>query len=323
MEHVPEIEISSAMELVELLDRFGETPDLLFRGQSAQYEELTTSIERHRFEAEDIERFEGVASHIFRSGMSAFDSLYGHLTAAEAYLLRLFQSRAQHHLTTVPQAHETSAWLALMQHYGAPTRLLDVTKSLMIAAYFATEHSSRYSGTIFVFFTPSLPLENEIVDGQISHGGGLKSQDISFANKLNQATGSQLADWVIQQRGLKGILQVETAYPTRREIAQQGCFLMPLSLVESLESHIAYTYKFMNATPRDVPSKLEEVELEAFMRHWPVMKLRIPRDKFRLFRISLKHMGITPEMVYPDFDGLAKFMHGELEWHKEVNGMCP
>jgi len=98
---------------------------------------------------------------------------------------------------------------------------------------------------------------------------------------------------------------------------------MPLSLEKSLESHIEFTYRGMNTTSKTPPLKLRDVQLNDFMNHWPVMKLCIPKDKFRIFRISLKHMGITPEMVYPDFDGLAKFMHGELEWHKEVNGMVP
>jgi len=207
---VPEIEITSAMELVELLDRFGETPDLLFRGQSAQYDELTTSMERHRFELKDIERFKGVASHIYRDGLTSSDSLYGHLTAAEAYLLRLFQSRARHHLATVPQPEETTAWLALMQHYGAPTRLLDVTKSLMIAAFFATEHSTRYPGSIFVFFTPTFPLQYQYTGGSAPQtDNGFHTQDSNFSEKYKEICnsreyrmmGSKLADWAIQQNG--------------------------------------------------------------------------------------------------------------------------
>src|SRR5207249_10091816 len=39
----------------------------------------------------------------------------------------------------VPAEGNAGEWLALMQHFGAPTRLLDVTQSPYVAAYFALE----------------------------------------------------------------------------------------------------------------------------------------------------------------------------------------
>lgn len=36
----------------------------------------------------------------------------------------------------------TMEWLALMQHFGAPTRVLDITKSSYVAAYFAIEDAT-------------------------------------------------------------------------------------------------------------------------------------------------------------------------------------
>ena len=37
-------------------------------------------------------------------------------------------------------------WLALMQHYGAPTRLLDFTRSPYVACFFALEELKKRSG---------------------------------------------------------------------------------------------------------------------------------------------------------------------------------
>lgn len=41
----------------------------------------------------------------------------------------------------VPDPHAILEWLSIMQHHGAPTRLLDFTYSVYVAAYFAVEEA--------------------------------------------------------------------------------------------------------------------------------------------------------------------------------------
>ena len=64
-------------------------------------------------------------------------------TRVEARMIREFKRRLHQYTADVPcDDAATDEWLALMQHYGAPTRLLDFTYSPYVAAYFAFEKAA-------------------------------------------------------------------------------------------------------------------------------------------------------------------------------------
>lgn len=64
-----------------------------------------------------------------------------------------------------PAHDDYISWLPLMQHYGLPTRLLDWTESLMVAAYFALpESTSNVEGAIYMLAPGKL---NELSIGYI------------------------------------------------------------------------------------------------------------------------------------------------------------
>ena len=60
----------------------------------------------------------------------------------ERLLIDRFKRSAHLYRSTLPKRNESLEWLAIMQHYGAPTRFLDVTISPHIAVYFALEQGN-------------------------------------------------------------------------------------------------------------------------------------------------------------------------------------
>ena len=59
----------------------------------------------------------------------------------EARILRIFKRKAHQFLDKPPGGDDDFQWLALMQHHGAPTRLIDFTWSPYVAAFFALERT--------------------------------------------------------------------------------------------------------------------------------------------------------------------------------------
>lgn len=201
----------------------------------------------------------------------------------EERVVRIFQRKAHLFLDHIPDSTDSFQWLSLMQHHGAPTRLLDITWSAYVAAFFALERATVDAAVWGI----SPPKANEGLDAVLGPLTSLRPDRFNFRGAGN-----------FESHFLPGthpiVLVGEPYVMNQRLIAQEGAFAVPGMIDRSLDNILA------------VRPDAEHIIVKLVLR---TSLLR--RDAMR----SLYNMNITNATLFPDLDGLARSLAYELEFH--------
>jgi FRG domain len=232
-------------------------PFHIFRGQSDAAWTLKTSIERCHF--------------------------FGKNYRVEKDFLKDFQRGACTYLASLPAPDDTLSWLSLMQHHGAPTRLLDFTHSPYVATYFA--------------------LENAVTDAAVwaIHSQHLKEDLAQKSPRSFQYRGDEwydLSDEAFKQifddNELSCVFPVRPSVTNKRYMAQQALFVsLGNTNASFMDQLLSYSW----------PEYLAE----------HIVKIILPIALREEGLYDLSRMNINRAVLFPDLDGFSMHLKNTYE----------
>ena len=202
----------------------------------------------------------------------------------EARAMRIFRRKAHIYLHDRAALEDDLRCLALMQHHGASTRLLDFTKSPFVAAFFALESASR-DVAVFALNTPALWHSAPAFDPSLTRG------------KIDPRVPGNF-DAYFAGNKLPVIWYGEPSEMDSRLVAQSGLFVLPGVLDKPLDAILdGYGGSEELLTQFVLPASMREEAMRALYR-----------------------MNVTYATLFPDLDGLARSVSYELEaiWERLV-----
>ncbi len=249
---IRETRLGSWSEFVAIADRLDAW---VFRGQPNRAWPLTSSLTRY------LQRF-------------CPDTTLWPLR--EERSIRVFRRKA--HMYLGPGALDDDLrCLALMQHHGAPTRLIDFTKSPFVAAFFALWHL-EHDAAVFALNTPALWQATPRFAPQLSR----EEIDLRRPDNYRKYFAGNLHDLV--WFGEPGIMDA-------RLVAQSGILVVPGRLDVPLEQLLG---AYETGTP---------------LLHKFVLPMHVREEALH----ALYRMNITAATLFPGLDGLARSIAYELE----------
>lgn len=203
----------------------------------------------------------------------------GTIYKAERYFLDEFRSKAHLHTSSLPATADILGWLSAMQHYRVPTRLLDWSYSAYVALYFAVERPSDEKRCAIWAINQAKLIQTSDAASMAVFGVSL-SDYVAEPERFNPKVGA-----FNDSTGL--VAPTLPRFHVSRLSSQQGCFLFNANPLIEFEESLAYMMKGQTGWLSCItfPSGLRTECLKRLM-----------------------HMNIHPASLFPDLEGLGRFL---------------
>lgn len=259
------MKLTEIRSVAELIEQINDLPNhYIYRGQANSTWCLQSSLERvagEKWNSQCAQRFEDFSLERFQSKFHLYD-------------------------TENCQPNSKLGWLAAMQHYGVPTRLVDFSESPYVALYFALEAFNHAANTGFSLYMLDY---RSILDRSCQY---IKSVDRNFCDSRQSIRYRQ--DEVFENTVDK--CSYDIAWITEPKILnaridrQAGSFLLS----------------------GNRGKRIEEILSSALYRDVDMRKLEIPSELAQGVYALLRKMNVTSKSLYGNLDGLAKSICMEM-----------
>lgn len=203
----------------------------------------------------------------------------------ERRLSREFMRKARGFLRDPPSDTDYMEWLALMQHYGAPTRLHDWTYSFWTAVLFAIEKARIKNGESCAVWALQIDWWRECVEENIPKLKELLKEGSNLGEEINFILNSQA-----KPNAPSGVWPLNAYSLNERVVAQQALFVVSLDVTKSFMENL----------------RLCSEGQQMISRH--LIKLVIPCSE-EIISECVKYLydrNLTPATLFPGIDGYAR-----------------
>jgi hypothetical protein len=242
-----------------------------------------------------------VGTRLPGSWFRGHDATYGNLTPAvyrpqptgrggyrEYWAAERFRLRAGSIYPKVPPWDGHLSWLLLMQHFGARTRLLDWTESILVALYFAVQGSRSNAGEIWCVRPDAL----NNLSGKFL--GSFDRPEVKYlaAEAFRNEDDKQKQEKHARDFGVHEIPRLPLA------------FFPPLEFPRMSAQQSRFTIHPYPAAENRIQNVL--------IGPRQIVRYEIPADRKEPLLHDLAALGVTAESLFQSLDGLAKTIEFEV-----------
>ena len=261
----------------------------------------------------------------------------GSWAAVEWLVLQEFRAKARMHIDPydLPPSDEKLSWLALMQHYGVWTRLLDFTFSPYIALYFALRERTKEEQKSPAVRMWAINARALLDQAALVSNRADREQEEHQAQKLGKqptlrATRFDPADAISVGAELQGlykswsgtIAKALDPEPKRRDCFNEHGFVVFASPPVQTRRLSSQQGTFLFSGAEDLTFEKSLFKMMSGRDGW-YRQFKIPSQELPELERRLLQMNVHDLSLFPDMEGLAGFIRQKARLHWVPNDSLP